>query len=211
MESHTPTVEKDARTRLLDGALAVIRAKGYSAATVDDLCREAGVTKGGFFHHFRSKEGLAVAAAAHFGEMAEGRFAQAGFRDGPDPVARLLAYVDFRRLILQGELLEFTCLLGTMVQETYGTHPLIRAACEQEIFGHAETLVADIAAAQAQTGRAGEFSAESLAAFTQAVIQGAFILAKARGGRDVAGDSLDHLRRYLELLFDKPDQREETP
>ena len=32
--------------------------------------------------------------------------------------------------ILRGEIPEFTCLLGTMVQEAYDTHPDIRAACD---------------------------------------------------------------------------------
>ena len=49
------------------------------------------------------------------------------------------------------------------------------------------------------------FSPASLALHTQAVLQGAFILAKARGGPEVARDSVDHLRRYLILLFRRPD------
>ncbi len=48
----------NAREKLLDAARRVIREKGYSAATVDDLCRAADVTKGAFFHHFDSKEVL---------------------------------------------------------------------------------------------------------------------------------------------------------
>ena len=147
-------VRKDARTKLLDAALAVIRGKGYSATSVDELCQAAGVTKGAFFHHFRSKEDLAVAAAAHFGTMAEGVFAAAPYRGLDDPLDRLLGYVDFRREILQGELPDYTCLLGTMVQEAYGTHPAIRAACEREITGHALTLEADIAAAMAASAAA---------------------------------------------------------
>ena len=35
----------------------------------------------------------------------------------------------------------------------------------------------------------------------QAVIQGAFIMAKARQDRQAASDSLDHLHRYVEMLF----------
>ena len=50
-----------------------------------------------------------------------------------------------------------------------------------------------------------DWTAESLGLHTQAVLQGAFILAKARGGPEVARDSVDHLRRYLILLFRRPD------
>jgi TetR/AcrR family transcriptional regulator, transcriptional repressor for nem operon len=46
-----------------------------------------------------------------------------------------------------------------------------------------------------------EWTAKSLALHTQAVLQGAFILAKATGGAAIAADSIDHLRRYIELLF----------
>jgi TetR/AcrR family transcriptional repressor of nem operon len=40
-----------------------------------------------------------------------------------------------------------------------------------------------------------------LAIHAQAVLQGAFILAKATGGSDVAAASIDHLRHYIELVF----------
>jgi len=40
-----------------------------------------------------------------------------------------------------------------------------------------------------------------LLARVAAVIQGAFILAKATGGAEIAADSIDHLRRFIELLF----------
>src|SRR5881628_2601613 len=106
----------DSRTRFLEGALHVIRAKGYEASTVDDICEAAGLTKGSFFHHFDSKEELAVAAAQHFATMAEGVFAAAAYRREADPLDRVLGYIDFRAAIMRGELPEFTCLLGTMVQ-----------------------------------------------------------------------------------------------
>jgi TetR/AcrR family transcriptional repressor of nem operon len=104
-------------------------------------------------------------------------FSAAAYRSLPDPLDRLLAYVDFRKAILKGEQPQFTCLLGTMVQEA--------------------------AEAMRQYGVVSDWSARSLALYTQAVIQGAFILAKAQHGPQVAADCLDHLRRYLELLFAK--------
>src|SRR6185437_5568486 len=118
------------RQKLLDAALHVIRSKGYAATTVDDICAAAGVTKGSFFHHFKSKDDLALAAVAHWRAMTEGFFATAPYHQHADPLDRLLGYVDFRAAILTGEIPDYTCLLGTLVQETYGTHPHIRQACE---------------------------------------------------------------------------------
>jgi TetR/AcrR family transcriptional regulator, transcriptional repressor for nem operon len=195
------TLQSGAKTKLLDAALSVIRAKGYSATTVDDICQAAGVTKGAFFHHFESKEELAVSAAGHFSSMADLLFSTAPYRNLPDPVDRLLGYVDFRKAILQGDLPQFTCLLGTMVQEAYETHPRIREACEKHIGEHAGMVEADISEAMRKYGIDAEWSAGSVALYTQAVIQGAFILAKAKHGPEVAAACLDHLRRYLEMLF----------
>jgi TetR/AcrR family transcriptional regulator, transcriptional repressor for nem operon len=140
--------------------------------------------------------------------MAENIFASAPYRTLPNPIDRLLGYVDFRREILQGELPDYTCLLGTMVQEAYGTHPAIREACEREIVCHALTLESDIAAALAATGRPAVWTPKSLALHIQTVLQGAFVLAKATGGAQVAADSLGHLRRYLTFLFELGSQRE---
>jgi len=191
----------DARAKLLDAALSVIRTKGYSATTVDVLCAAAGVTKGAFFHHFKSKDELGVAAAEHWSEMTGALFAQAPYHDHADPLDRVLGYVAFRKALLQGGVPEFTCLVGTMVQETYETSPAIRDACDRSISGHAATLEADIAAAMRDRGLLADWSAKSLALHTQAVLPGAFILAKAKGGAEIAADSIGHLARYLELLF----------
>src|SRR5262249_4536641 len=128
----------ESKAKFLDAAMRVIRAKGYSATRIDDVCEAAGLTKGSFFHHFKSKEELALAAADHFAAMADRLFASAPYQSARDPLDRLLGYVDFRRAMLQGELPDFTCLLGTMVQETYDTHPVLRVVCERHISAHAE-------------------------------------------------------------------------
>jgi TetR/AcrR family transcriptional repressor of nem operon len=190
------------RTRLLEAARDVIRAKGYNATTVDDICTVAGVTKGGFFHHFASKEQLGIAAMNQFGAMATELFASAPYRALPDPRDRVLGYVDFRASLLQGDIAQYTCLFGTSVQEVYATHPDIRAACELGMSEHVTELARDIEAAKQRYAPDAPWSAESVGYFMQSVLQGAFIFAKAKQGPQVALDSLAHLRRYLELLFD---------
>lgn len=190
----------NARERLLEAARDVIRTKGYSATSVDDLCAAAGVTKGAFFHHFKSKEAIGVAAADYWSETTAAFFASAPYHHHADPLDRFIGYIELRKELLDGEIAAFTCLVGTMVQETYETAPAIRDACNASIRGHAETLVADIEAAMRMRGVTG-ISAESLAFHTQAVIQGAFILAKAQGNNRIAEETVDHLIRYVRLLF----------
>jgi TetR/AcrR family transcriptional regulator, transcriptional repressor for nem operon len=201
MEMTREQSQHESKRRILDAALQVIRTKGYEAATIEDVCRAAGLTKGSFFHHFKGKEDLALAAADHFAAFADALFARAPFRSLSDPLDRVLGYVDFRREILRGRLPDFTCLLGTMVQETFESHPAIRGACDTHISAHAATVALDIAEAKLRYVPEATWSAESLGLFTQAVIQGSFILAKAKDGPEVADECLVHLRRYLELLF----------
>ncbi len=199
--------QHQSKAKLLDATIKIVRTKGYNATRIEDVCAEAGVTKGSFFHHFRSKDDLALAAMEHWKAGSGDLFANAPYHLAADPLARVLAYVDFRKTLLTGELPEFTCFAGTLVQETYATNPQIRAACENSICGHAKTLEADIEAAMRKYGVTEEVTAGSLARHTQCVIQGAFILAKATGSAAVAAESIDHLRRYLTLLFRAPGNR----
>jgi TetR/AcrR family transcriptional repressor of nem operon len=191
----------DARVRLLEAARDIIRAKGFAATSVDDLCRAAEVTKGAFFHHFESKEALGVAAAEFWSQTTGAFFETAPYHAPADPLDRVLAYVAFRRAIIGGETAAYTCLAGTMIQEVHDSSDAIREACGRSILDHAATLVSDIEAARAAYGITDDWTAESLARHTQAVLQGAFILAKAGNDADFARESVDHLDRYIRALF----------
>lgn len=198
-----------ARDRLLEAAVKLVRTNGYSATSVDDLCREAGVTKGAFFHHFPTKEALGVAAAVYWSSSTSGFFAAAPYHHHADPVDRVLGYIDFRVALIGGPAESFSCVAGTMVQEAFRSSAAIRIACEASIMGNCAALTDDIAQAMAQRGVTGT-SAESLARHVQAVIQGAYVLAKTQepdAAADLAREQLGHLRRYLAMLF-RTDEKE---
>ncbi len=202
----TATEQHESKLRLLDAALDVIRSKGYAATTIDDICQEAAVTKGSFFHHFKSKDDLAVEAARHWSESTQSFFDNAEYHKAEDPLDRLLGYVDFRASILNGDAPCYTCLLGTLVQETYETHPAIRTACDEGLSAHIDALLPDIEAAKLRYAPEATWSAEGIGYFIQSVLQGAFIFAKVKQKPDTVRESLAHLRRYLQLLFSSDQQ-----
>ena len=198
----------ETRAKLLDAARDVIRTKGYAGSTVDDICAAAGVTKGGFFHHFDSKEELGIAALERFGAMAAALFSSAPYRSKSDPRDRVLGYVDFRIFLLQGEIPLYTCLIGTTVQEAYASHPNLRIACDRMLSDHVAELTRDLAAAKARYAPNASWDPESVGYFMQCVLQGAFIFAKAKQSAEIAAASLGHLRNYLESLLGHPENEQ---
>src|SRR5689334_17168189 len=198
---------ENSRTRLLSATIDLVRANGYAATRVEDICAAAGVTKGSFFHHFESKEHLAIAAARQWDEGAAHLFSLARYHHEPEPVDRLLGYVKFRKDLLAGDIWEWSCYAGTTVQEVHETYPAIRDACAESINHHLDFLRSMIEEALRAQPAPG-VSAESLAVHFQAVIQGAFVMAKARQDRQAAVDSVDHLYRYVELLFPRSTRKQ---
>ncbi|WOI53725.1 TetR/AcrR family transcriptional regulator [Parvularcula sp. LCG005] len=190
----------DAATRLTDAALTLFRQQGYAATSVNELCTAAGVSKGAFFHHFPNKDALAIAAARAWATGTGAMFAAADYHDLSNAADRVLAYLDLRIALLDGPLPEITCYAGTMVQEIYEGSTDIRDACAEAIFGHASTLEDDIAAALNDAGNS-EIDAAGLSRHLQAVLQGGFILSKAKGDSTPAKESVEHLKRYLDFLF----------
>jgi len=195
------------REKLLQAAILLVRRMGFTATSVDDLCHEAQVTKGAFFHHFQSKEELGVEAARYWSSWTGGLFGSAVYHLIPDPLDRIMGYLDLREALLDGPVEAFTCFAGTTVQECFATSESIRAACADSITGHASTLEEDFELALERLGGGAGATAESLALHTQAVLQGAFVLAKATGGAAIVRESIAHLRRYLQLLLTPPERR----
>jgi AcrR family transcriptional regulator len=77
-----PPTERGELTRrhILDVAAKAFADKGYAGASLNDLIREAGVTKGGFYFHFSSKERLALDVLRYKQEQWAGRVVAATMR-----------------------------------------------------------------------------------------------------------------------------------
>lgn len=95
------------RRRILEAAGRLFRREGYAGARIDAIMEEAGLTRGGFYAHFPSKQALFAACMGQELEFTE-RLREAAARDADDPIAGARAAIEYyltpgnRRKIARG-------------------------------------------------------------------------------------------------------------
>src|SRR3990167_5810023 len=122
------------KTRLLDAAQKLIMKKGFSSTSVDEICRAAKLTKGTFFHYFKSKEDLGKTVLERF--CCESRDAMQKHccsLDSPgrkiDPLQKVYNHLDCAIEMAKTPANGKGCLLGMLAQEMSDTSPSIRELC----------------------------------------------------------------------------------
>jgi TetR/AcrR family transcriptional repressor of nem operon len=191
-----------AKERLLNAAQRLMLAKGFAATTVDEMCAAAGLTKGGFFHHFGSKDELGEAVLEHF-VAARARAMRAGsFTRKRDPLKRVYGYLDFIIEMAGQPGAPSGCLLGTFAQELSDTHPRIRAQCARHFAGWTALFKRDLDEAKAKHAPRAALDTQGLAEHFIAVLEGALILAKVKQDRRLVAEHVRHFKRYINSLFE---------
>lgn len=200
------THRKDA---ILDSAQAVILEKGFTAATIDEICARAGVTKGSFFHYFKNKEHLGTEVLDRYAQTTGQSLMAFVDRCGPDPRDRLLGYIDAVIQACQDPNTQ-GCLVGTMTQELHATNPRITCCCGHKFNEMRQVLLRELEGAQAKYGSTEDEDVDlpGLADLFLATLQGGLILMKATGDRQAVPRVLQHYRRYVSELFNKNLNRE---
>lgn len=183
------------RDKLIDAAIELILARGFSSTTVDEICARAGVAKGSFYYAFSSKEELGVAALDAFDAGHQVAFASSGFLEEPDPETRLFVLLD--HIISEAKsLFENGCLLGNLSLDTSEDLPLIHKRLS-ELFEHNivnfETLIAPCL--EKVVGESVP-TARQLSEKLAAQIEGALVLSRGTG-------DWDYLPRLLTLYRDE--------
>ena len=80
------------RARVLAEAAAAIRSKGVERVGVAEIMAGAGLTHGGFYAHFKSKDDLVAQAITHMFDAAYARFL--ALTEGRKPADALSSYID---------------------------------------------------------------------------------------------------------------------
>ena len=88
-----PSRKEATHDRIVESAARAIRRSGYGGTGLAEIMKEAGLTHGGFYAHFESKDELVAAAIGQMFDQARARF-QSEVKDYP-PAKALGAYIDF--------------------------------------------------------------------------------------------------------------------
>jgi AcrR family transcriptional regulator len=196
---------QDTRTRILDAAQSAVLEKGFGGTSIDELIAATGLTKSGFFYHFRDKNMLARALLERY--VAE----EEALLDGVFARARELAEEPLPTLLLGLR------LLSEVVRDLPGGHPgcLVAVSVYTDRLFDREVRELNRQAVLLMRARfrtlfeavlrdhapRGELSVDQLADLVGTVLEGSIILSKALRQPEAMADQILMLRTLLKAFF----------
>ena len=192
----------ESKRRLMDAAEKLILSKGFNATSVDEICARARLTKGCFFHYFKSKDDLLREVLARFCNDQKGRI-ETDICCGrtQDPLQRVYAHIACAVEMSKGCVKGKGCLIGVLSQEVSDTHPKIREMCARGFNEWMMIFRSDLEEARRKYAPRAAIDSKSLAEHFIAVVEGSQILAKARQDAKIVEKNLGHFQKYLESIL----------
>jgi len=169
------------RERIVETAAQRFRERGFEGIGVADLMKEAGLTHGGFYGHFSSKEDLIAEASdrALMGSLA--LFTKVAEQAPADPLPAIAsAYLTSRHRDKPGE----GCLLAALGSDVARQGPTVRRAVTDHLCA-AVDLLAKLVPGKSKTAR------RQKAISTYATLVGSMVLARAVDDRALSQEILD--------------------
>lgn len=185
--------------RIVDAAARAIRRSGYAGTGVADIMKEAGLTHGGFYAHFESRDALLAEAVARAGQANAGqleRKIEALGREGLSPLRVLVeSYLSNEHLAAT----ESGCVVSALISEMPRQAPAVREASAQRVRGLIERVRVALPAG----------ADPSQAALITSAMVGGLQLARAVGSEREGQALLKSIRESLLAQYDNT--RDDTP
>lgn len=173
----------DAKQRLILAMAELVHRRGYTDVGVDEVCKAAGVRKGSFYHFFRSKRELMLAALDRHWEVGRQHFG-AAFLDHVPPLERIerlfgmLATAEASNQKSKGHVLG--CPFGNIAAEVGASDGILTKRADDAFCGLAGLLRAALDDAQARGQLAKDVDLQEAADALVAYFEGIALLAKTR-------------------------------
>jgi TetR/AcrR family transcriptional repressor of nem operon len=192
------------RSRILDAAEALVLDKGFAGTSVDDVIAAAETTKGGFFHHFPTKQELAHALVERYVaadmELLDSLLEQAE-QESDDPLDQLLHFVSLQDVTAELDGETPGCLYASFCYEQELVDETTRDLIAEAMLAWRTRTRAKLDEVAARYPPRVPVDLDALADQGLAVYEGTFILSRALDEPELLRGQLRHFRTYLELLF----------
>ena len=208
MTTRTLSKGEQTRQKILDLAEDAVLAKGYAATSIDELIAAAGITKSGFFYHFRDKNELALALIRRYIErddqIYDELFAKAEALS-EDP---LHAYLIFLKLLadLFGDLPNGHpgCLVAVSCYQEQLFNSEVRALTTYAMLNWRQRFRARLDAIALKYPPKVEIDLDSLADMMSALADGGIVASKALKQPQILKDQVLLYRQFVRLVFIGP-------
>jgi TetR/AcrR family transcriptional regulator, transcriptional repressor for nem operon len=168
MKRPSPNRKEATHDRIVEAASRAIRRSGYGGTSVPDIMKDAGLTHGGFYAHFDSRESMLAEAADRAGAESVATLARAASTASPQR-----ALQDLLELYLSKEhMAEIVCPVAALGSEMPRQAPEVRRAATSRI-----KEMIDLVARQSPDW--GQPGAHERALVTVSTMIGALLLARA--------------------------------
>src|SRR5690242_15964187 len=170
MKHATTSAKQATHERIVDAAARAIRRSGYHGTGVADIMKEVGLTHGGFYAHFASREAMLAEAADRAGSESVAALTQVAATASPKDAIRAMARAYLSKDHVEG--VETGCPVAALGSEMPRQAPKVRRAATRRI----KEMIDLVARHSADTGSKGDYDA---ALVTVSTLVGALVLARA--------------------------------
>ncbi len=191
--------KSDVRQRVIDVASELFWHQGYETTGVAEILEKAGIGSGSLYWFFKTKEDLLRAVLESYRQRLETDIREPAFRRCKDPVERVFCVLDvYRRILIETEFRR-GCPAGNIILELGNTRPRVRQKAEGLFRAWREMV------GKCLRDAAGRFppgtDLEALSVFALTIMEGAVMQARAHRQIAYFDESVDGLRKYIELLM----------
>lgn len=187
------------RERILETAADEMYRSGYQAASIGQMLKQLGISKGCFYHHFQTKAELGYAVIDELYGPGQKAFWDDALA-GDDPLSALIELLRCMAGDLKGEKLVCGCPINNLAQEMSPLDEGFRTRLERIYRRWHQRLTEAFLRAQRDGRMADDVDVAEVASFVMATTQGATGMAKNAQDNQVFTQSVRGLVRYLEGL-----------
>lgn len=196
---------EDTRDRILAAAEALVMTKGFTGTSIDEILKDADLSKGAFFYYFKGKGDLARVLIETHAKRDLAFFEDALVRaeaQAQDPLEQAIRFLEmFEDYVSTSTDMSPGCMYATYTYEGTQIEPATRDFVADTLRQWTSIYVRKFQEILDLYEPALPVTARQLAETIVSVIEGGLVLQRAYGDVEMTARQSEQFRNYLELLF----------